>query len=379
MKVVHVTPFYAPVVGGVEEVVKRVAEYLAMRGYDVYVITYNRLRQGGAGSLPRYENINGVHVIRLRPDFTWSHGSYSSELPTVLRELRPDIVHVHVWRHPHVFQVAKLKRRLGFKAVLHGHAPFHKLSQLGLATWLYHKLIDRVVKKVIKLYDVYVALTPYEEYLISHWFKVQKEKIVIIPNGIDIPHLNSIINRNMEARFNKILYLGRISQDKNLLLLVKALLYIVKEVKDVQLLLVGPDEGELGRILNYANAKGVSHAIRYLGAMYGIKKFEFYASSAVFALPSLYEAFGITLLEAFSVGTPSVITGYGGQLYVAPPGVVSLWAKPEPKRFAYAIKTLLTDKTLWKKLSENALIWAKRFEWSKILPYYERLYKYELR
>jgi len=183
MRIVHVAPFYTPVIGGVKEVVRRVAEFLAMRGYDVYVVTYNRVRQSSAGSLPKYENVNGVHVIRLRPDFTWSHGSYSSELPIVIRELRPDVVHVHVWRHPHVFQVAKLKRRLGFKAVLHGHAPFHKLSQLGLTTRLYHRFVDMFLVNCLKLYDVYIALTLHEAEKAVR-LGLEKNKVIIIPNGI---------------------------------------------------------------------------------------------------------------------------------------------------------------------------------------------------
>ena len=84
------------------------------------MVTYNRLRHGGHNTLPREEEINDVHVIRLKPDLTWSHGTYSSELPQAIKALKPDIVHVHVWRHPHVFQVAKLRKIMKFKAVLHG-------------------------------------------------------------------------------------------------------------------------------------------------------------------------------------------------------------------------------------------------------------------
>jgi hypothetical protein len=45
------------------------------------VVTYNRLRVGGIGSLPREEVINSLKVIRLKLAITWSHDSYSPELP----------------------------------------------------------------------------------------------------------------------------------------------------------------------------------------------------------------------------------------------------------------------------------------------------------
>jgi len=47
VRIVHITPFYTPVVGGVEEVVRRIAEYMMLRGYEVFVVTYNRLRSSG--------------------------------------------------------------------------------------------------------------------------------------------------------------------------------------------------------------------------------------------------------------------------------------------------------------------------------------------
>ena len=84
MKIIHVASFYTPVIGGVEDVVRHIAEYMAAHGHKVYVITYNRLRKGGVGKLPREETINGVHVIRLKPTITWSHGPHSPE-PRITR------------------------------------------------------------------------------------------------------------------------------------------------------------------------------------------------------------------------------------------------------------------------------------------------------
>jgi hypothetical protein len=131
---------------------------------------------GGKHSLPRKDTINNVEVIRIEPNLIWSYGTYSSEVPRVLEELRPDLVHVHAWRHPHVFQVAKVRKRLKFKAVIHTHAPFHKLNQLGLTIWLYHKAVDQIRKGVLREYDAVVALTPYEKNLLVGKLGVKSEK-----------------------------------------------------------------------------------------------------------------------------------------------------------------------------------------------------------
>ncbi len=94
MRIIHVVPFYRPVIGGVEDVVKHIAEHMATRGHEVYVVTYNRLRVGGIGSLPREEVINGVKVIRLKPTVTWSHGSYSPELPYLNEDKIEDLLSI---------------------------------------------------------------------------------------------------------------------------------------------------------------------------------------------------------------------------------------------------------------------------------------------
>ena len=369
MRIVHIAPFYMPVIGGVEEVVKKITEYLTTRGYEVHVITYNRLRHGGIGSLARYEDINGVHVIRLKPDFAWSHGSYSSELSTLLRELRPNIVHVHGWRHPHVFQVAKLKKRLGFKAILHGHAPFHKLCQLDLVTWLYHRFTDTFLAGNLRLYDVYIALTRYEAEKVTQ-LGLEKSRVIIIPNGIE----NDECRRDYTAYRDKgqVLYLGRISKAKNIDLLVKAMAFVTKEVDETTLILSGPDEGIVENLVKYARKKNIR--LRYLGVVSESMKHKLYLESYVYAFPPLYEPFGITLLEAAQHGLPSIITGYGGQYYVAPPNIASVWAKPSPLDYAQRIIELLTDTNLWKNLSESSVKWSLNFLWNKILPKYEKLY-----
>lgn len=369
MRIVHVAPFYAPVVGGVEEVVKKVAEYMASRGCEVFVVTYNRLRSGGHGALPRHEVMNGVCVIRVRPDFAWSYGTYSSELPEVVRELKPDIVHVHVWRHPHVFQIAKLRKLMKFKAVLHGHAPFHRFSQLDLATWIYHRAFDAFGKRCLNSYDKYIALTPHEVKKVKR-LGLNDDKIVVIPNGVedDRECSNDASIRDDE----QVLYLGRISKSKNLSLLVKAMAYVVKDVKNAKLVLAGPDEGLAKRLVKQAEKEGIQ--IRYAGYVDEDEKHKLYMESALYALPSFYEPFGITLLEASLHGLPSIITGEGGQLYAAPPNRASLWARPKPKDYANAITTLLSDKGLRERLGRQAKEWAYNHFWSNVLPKYERLY-----
>jgi|GEM_PF-683026 len=374
MRIVYVTPFYYPIVGGVEEVARRIAEYTASKRHDVYVLTYNRLRMDGKRSLPWNDTINNVKVIRVEPNLIWSYGTYSSEVPRVLEELRPDLVHVHAWRHPHVFQVAKLKKKLKFKAVIHTHAPFHKLNQLRLTTWLYHKAVDQIRKGVLREYDAVIALTPYEKNLLVGKLGVKSEKIKIIPNGIDdeISGVNiSTAEIEMMNKNPMILYVGRISRSKNVNLLIKAMKMLTRK-KVAKLVLAGPDENLIVKLKRYSRRFNID--FHYMGQISEVEKCKLYSKCTIFAHPAIYEPFGITLLEAQAFGKPCVITGDGGQLYAAPPGVTSLHAMPSPGDFGEKIATLLMSEKLYKELSSNARKWALRHLWSKTLPEYDRLY-----
>ena len=373
MRIAYVTPFYHPVVGGVEEVARKIAEYIASKGHEVYVVTYNRLRESGKCSLPQKEVINEVEVIRVEPDFTWSYGTYSSKIPKVLEELRPDLVHVHVWRHPHVFQVAKLKGRLKFKAVIHTHAPFHRLSQLDLTTWLYHRIVDHIEKGVLREYDAIIALTPYEKNLLIRKLGVKDDKIRVIPNGIDdrIPGITNTTEAKTINGNHVVLYVGRISRSKNIDLLIKAMRILMRK-KVVKLVLAGPDENLVDKLKRYSRKNNID--FHYIGQVSEVKKYKLYSECTIFAHPTVYEAFGITPLEAQAFGKPCVITGEGGQLYAAPPDVSGLHAMPTPEDFGEKMATLLMNQELYEKLSRNARKWALRHLWSKILPEYDRLY-----
>ena len=104
-------------------------------------------------------------------------------------------------------------------------------------------------------------------------------------------------------------------------------------------------------------------------------KHKLYLESSVYTLPSLYEPHGITLLEASIHGTPSIITGQGGQVETAPPGIASMWSEPRPEKYGDAIIEILTNEKLRKMLSLKAKEWAQRHLWNTILPRYLDLYK----
>jgi glycosyltransferase involved in cell wall biosynthesis len=154
----------------------------------------------------------------------------------------------------------------------------------------------------------------------------QPEKIKIIPN----PLLNSeLIKETLRSikkweidEFKKkyglhgspiILYLGRIAKTKRLDRLIRCLPYLSKVEKESLLVLAGPDENYLRELMLLTNRLGVSARVKYIGFLNEKEKSLAFLSSNVYVLPSPYEGYGLTLLEAQAHNIPVVAFKGGGQ------------------------------------------------------------------
>jgi glycosyltransferase involved in cell wall biosynthesis len=355
LRIVQATPFYHPIVGGVEKVVKKISEFLVKKGYEVIVVTYNRDRKHIANFAP-IEEINGVKVIRVKPLIMWSHGSYSPSISTIVKSLNPDIVHVHVWRHPHVLQL----RNIDSIRVLQPHSPFYMREQVGYITFIYYKLIDKIGKNIIKKYNI-ISMTPLEREILYRKFNINSE---LIPNGVD-DELFSINSKGDNYYF----YIGRISKEKNILTMLKA--YKLSGITR-PLIIAGPDNGFAKEISRYIEINNIN--VKYLGEVSEKDKIDLLSKCRALVNPSPYEGFGLTLLEAQAIGKPVIITGHGGQEFAAPPGKSSIRAENDAESLAKAF-IQMEDEVLYKKLSEGAKNWAKNFRYSMILDKYLKFYK----
>lgn len=142
---------------------------------------------------------------------------------------------------------------------------------------------------------------------------VASEKIHLMPHGIDINRFHPA-KRNgfLKSRYSirkglKLLYVGRISTEKNLPLLAKAFKILHQQHKGVQLIVVGK-----GPYLNEMQAELKSTPCIFIGYLNREDLAAVYASCDIFVYPSATDAFGQVVLEAQASGLPVIITDRGG-------------------------------------------------------------------
>ena len=135
-----------------------------------------------------------------------------------------------------------------------------------------------------------------------------------------------------------------------------------KPGNDITLLKAGkPYTGEQR---SYIENEGLASSVRYLGFVEREKLPDVYRQASVLLMPSLYEGFGMPLLEAMACGIPVIASRRGSIPEVA--GEAAFYVDPEdPKDIARGVEKILNDSTLRQDLITKGLLRAKAFTWKR--------------
>lgn len=167
-----------------------------------------------------------------------------------------------------------------------------------------------------------------------------------------------------------VLFVGKFSKYKNVLILLDSIPYIIANRTDVKFLLIG--EGELyDEIIDKIKNTGVAEYVIIKSNVEQIRNY--YLASDLFVLPSYTETFGLVLLEAMASRVP-VIASSGG----ACPEVLGdsglLFDPKDSEELACLILKLITNKQLYEQMQLRGFQRARQFSWKKAAEQYLNIY-----
>ncbi len=311
MKVLQVIHFFSPLHGGGSiEVARQQSRALAQRGHEVVIFTSDF-------ELDREytDSLQGIKVRLFHSWLSWRGLYFTPGMAIALnREIGSfDIVHLHGIRGFHNIAVHHYANKYGVPYVVQAHGSLETFYQKGkikqVFTTIWGNRIAKHASRLIALSDKEV-----EQY---KRMGVSEEKVEIVPNGVDLSEFADLPARGsfrrkysmVEENDNLILYLGRINRGKGIDLLVRAFARLSRELDNVKLAIVGPDDGYLFTLRKLIGDLGINQdRILLTGPMYGKDKLEAYVDADVLALPCAFEPFGLVLLEACACGTPVVFS-----------------------------------------------------------------------
>lgn len=395
LRILRTVPFFAPAYsfGGPVVHTINISKIQVMLGYDVRIFTTNILTNKIiSNNLLPYEIIDGIKIHRFPIKYRLgdSHYFITPRLPSSFLKHNYDIIHSHSFR---TFQTdvstifAKLKNK---PFVFTAHGTLREMYLLNLFKGKEKgakrmKIYDQVFKKMfLNTVDRIIVHSQHEK-LWTLKFNIPESKIRVIPHGVN---LNEFSNLSYREQFLKkfnvkgkmILYIGRLlSNYRDLEHLISIMNDVTKEVKNVQLWLVGHS---IDKNYEYALRKKVKEKDLTRNVIFVTKPTRedivgAYQTADLVVFPiTNSDGFGIPLIEAGAVKCPVISTNRGPAPELVINGRTGILTEINniPQLKASILK-LLTDDELRKKMGSNAYEnILKNYTWESVTKRINEVY-----
>jgi len=203
---------------------------------------------------------------------------------------------------------------------------------------------------------------------------VMKEKLEVIPVGVDTERFIPKVNRNSGDSPN-LLAVGYLIKRKGFHILIQSLKRVADEYPHVTLRILGngPEEINLRKL---AKKLGLTRNIKFLGFIPNLQTLDYYQSCDIFCNPTLYEAVGQVNLEAMACGKPVIGTNVGALPEIITNDVGILVEKENPEQLANAIIRLIENRKMRNQMGKNARKRVeKNYSWDVVINQYIQVYE----
>lgn len=332
---------------------------LSGRGHEVQILAPSSLtlthQVGGPGNVKLVGRAIGIPVNGSVAPLTFGPLA-AAGIRTALRDLEPDVLHLHEPLIPSLSLLALLNSRLPAIGTFHASAE----GSMG------YRLAKPVLRRAAQRLAVRTAVSDAARGLVAAYYPGDYE---LTPNGIEVERFSSAEPLDLGAGM-KVLFLGRLEQRKGLEVLIRAM----SQLSDLPVELVvagtGPEESRCRSL-----ASRLDVPARFLGRLGEEELPRIYRAADVFCAPGLGgESFGIVLLEALAAGAPVVCSDLDGYRAVAQ-GTAELVPAGQVGPLAAALRLVLTDDSHAADLRKRSHRTAAMFDWTRLVAHVESLYE----
>lgn len=360
-----------PTYGGSGVVATELGIALAHEGHQVHFISYKRpARLGPYQSQVYYHEVSPMEYPLF--DFKPYESALTSKIVDVALHQDLDLLHVH-YAIPHAIigylarEILRTKgKRLPIVTTLHGT----DITLVGVDAAFYP-----VVEFSINESDRVTAVSEYLKNKTIEAFGIRRT-IDVIPNFVDLnrfrPAQDSPLKKQFACDGEKIVcHISNFRKVKRIADIIRTFHGVQKSLP-AKLLLVG-DGPERTGLEDLVRELGISQKVIFLGRQDAVE--DILAISDLFMLTSDHESFGLSALEAMACGVPVISSDAGGLREVNLNGF-SGYAYPvgDVQGMISGALEILSDPNNHERFRQNAQIQANKFEISKILPSYEKIY-----
>jgi len=374
MRILEITPYFLPFLGGVEYHSYYICKELKKLGAEITIVCSNHLKKNKNKKVT--ELFKGLKIKRVPVSFNLFNTPISLNfLPTLLKQ-RFDVIHAHI-PSPFPALMGVFTKIITKKPLI---ITYHNdIGGIGgiakLGAWLYNKTIGAFIlsqaDKIIATSPIYLKNSP--------WLSKWKKKTVIIPNGVDLKIFkpeNSQHNKSLQIRTKhkdkKIIFfmasLGPYKRYKGVEILIQSA-KIIKEKYGEDFVIIVGGEGELKKeYMQLSKKLGLEKMVSFPGFITDEDLPYYYGACDLSVLPStsVWEGFGLVLVEAMASNKPVIGSNIGGIPYAIGKG--GILAEPKnPKDLGNAVSSILNDNKLARSLAtQGRKRVQEKFNWEII-------------
>jgi len=322
MNILIISQVFPPKRGGVQTAAYNTAKFLSKFGHNVVVVTSKWAKERR-----KFHQMDNFLVYRFK-----SYNPPEIQGITQISSLRFNPIML--------FKLQKIIKKHNIQ-LIHAQGRLFPISWL---TTIMNKIIFKrpmfinvqgrlevgVSGKIENIFDKIITKHIYQKYLrkiicVSNSLKkrmvdlkIKEEKLIVIPNGVDISEFSRMPNAEYFSRYlngkkdcKKVVFVGRLDVQKGVEYLIKAIPTVIKSYDNVHFFILG--NGNLDQMLKKLTRNlNILDFVTFLNMIPLEEMCEFYSSADIFCLPSIHEGFPLSIAEALSIGLVIVASATEG-------------------------------------------------------------------
>ncbi len=341
--------------GGAEIVNHEHAKSWVEAGHEV--ILFTSYFKGGK----QVDNIDGINIIRRGNDLTFSvvwkaflwylfennkkfdlvvdhfHG-WPFFTPFYIRSRKVAFIHEvarNVWKfNPYSFPLNKIAEYIGY-------------------------IFEPSIIFVLYFFTHFITVSESTKKSLMNW-GVSRKNISVVQNGVFVPHEKESKEKN---KTTTLMYLGALTEDKGIKDALEVFRILSKERFKFNFWIVGKGDKDYIKFLK--NSSQDIKGLKFWGFVDQRRKFDLLSKAHVLVNPSKLEGWGLVVIEAAAMGTPTVGYKVPGLIDSVKQNVTGILTEESAQKMAEAVQRLLNDKIRYEYMRKECIAWSKKFKWEK--------------
>lgn len=387
MRIAVFTDSFYPELGGIQDSILLTSRALGERGHEVVIFAPEAaerdFRTAGVpvGEVELGANVRVQRLLSLPVPSSTGQSRFLVPTGRRWRELidfKPDVIHSHTFLAAG-WEALRAARMLQVPIVGTNH---WAIGEFGTYMPLSAELFSRLSVKAVTQYYNRCAMVTAPSRSVTDEMRQHglRQPHCVVSNPIDTGLFRPASETQHQALKQQlgftdatILYAGRLANEKNIDVLIRALPQVLNRVPDAMLALAGHGSAR-DRLVQLAQSRGVSERVRFMGTLDKAALADAYRAADLFAIASTSETQSMVLLQAMSAGLPAVGARWRALTEYVDEQAGLLATPGDHEDFAEKMTTILRDAPQRQQMSAHATRVSQRYSISHVTDTWEAIY-----